>query len=63
MTLWVGEENWHVKLIVNGSDYKFSAAGWGAFARDNSLQPRDVCIFELIKRNQPAERELFILLS
>ncbi|XP_062102235.1 B3 domain-containing transcription factor VRN1-like isoform X1 [Humulus lupulus] len=51
-TLWVGEEYWHVKLMVNGSEYRFSA-GWTAFARENYLQPSDVCIFELIKRNQP----------
>ncbi|XP_062096638.1 B3 domain-containing transcription factor VRN1-like isoform X2 [Humulus lupulus] len=50
MTLWVGEKYRHVKLLA-GPPYTFSA-GWAAFATDNSLQPRDVCIFELIKRNQ-----------
>ncbi|XP_062075802.1 B3 domain-containing transcription factor VRN1-like [Humulus lupulus] len=52
MTLCVGEEYWNVKLLVYESEYTFSA-GWALFARENSLQPRDVCIFELIKRNQP----------
>ncbi|XP_062075808.1 B3 domain-containing protein Os03g0619800-like [Humulus lupulus] len=50
--LWVGEEYWNVKLIVNESEYKLST-GWAAFARENSLKPRDICIFELIKRDQP----------
>ncbi|XP_062103975.1 B3 domain-containing protein REM19-like [Humulus lupulus] len=49
--LWVGEKYWYVKLLAYKSDFKFSA-WWAAFAKGNSLQPRDVCIFELIKRNQ-----------
>ncbi|KAM6591519.1 hypothetical protein CsatA_014124 [Cannabis sativa] len=56
VTLWVGEKNWHVNLTVNkrsvGLEYRFSS-GWTAFARGNYLQPSDVCIFELIQRNQP----------
>ncbi|XP_062075880.1 B3 domain-containing protein REM6-like [Humulus lupulus] len=52
MTLWVGEECWQVKLLHYTSKCKFSA-GWSAFARENFLQPRDICIFELIKRSQP----------
>ncbi|KAM6564462.1 hypothetical protein CsatB_024460 [Cannabis sativa] len=56
VTLWVGEKNWHVNLTVNkrsvGLEYRFSS-GWTAFARGNCLQPSDVCIFELIQRNQP----------
>ena len=51
VTLWVGERFWPVNIITCPSRYMFSA-GWAAFARDNSLQPRDVCIFELIKGNQ-----------
>ncbi|KAF4380712.1 hypothetical protein F8388_017066 [Cannabis sativa] len=51
MTLWVGEKYWHVKLLAYKSKYKFSA-GFAVFARQNSLQPGDICIFELIKRNQ-----------
>ncbi|POO02663.1 B3 DNA binding domain containing protein [Trema orientale] len=51
MTLWVGKRSWPVKLLAYPSAYKFSA-GWGAFARENSLRPRDVCIFELTQRNQ-----------
>ncbi|KAM6591508.1 hypothetical protein CsatA_014113 [Cannabis sativa] len=55
ISLWVGEDEYRhdVKLIVNGSEYKFST-GWAEFAMNNSLHPRDICIFELIKRsNQP----------
>ncbi|XP_060969983.1 B3 domain-containing protein REM19-like [Cannabis sativa] len=58
VSLWVGEEYWHVNLAINkgssssGLEYRFSG-GWHAFARDNSLQPNDVCIFELINKNKP----------
>ncbi|XP_062118847.1 B3 domain-containing protein REM19-like [Humulus lupulus] len=56
--LWVGEKYWYVKLLAYKSDYKFSV-GWAAFAKGNSLQPRDVCISELIKRNQ-SEMKVYI---
>ncbi|KAM6546001.1 hypothetical protein CsatB_026737 [Cannabis sativa] len=55
--LWVGEKYWHVNLTVNkgssssGLEHRFSS-GWRAFARHNSLQPNDVCIFELILKNK-----------
>ncbi|XP_060959595.1 B3 domain-containing protein Os03g0620400 isoform X4 [Cannabis sativa] len=58
VTLWVGEDYWHVTVTLNkasnigGLEYRFSA-GWRAFARDNSLNPSDVCIFDLIKKNKP----------
>ncbi|KAM6564452.1 hypothetical protein CsatB_024450 [Cannabis sativa] len=55
ITLWVGEDEYRhdVKLIVDGSEYKFST-GWAEFAMNNCLHPRDTYIFELIKRsNQP----------
>ncbi|KAF4390223.1 hypothetical protein F8388_019878, partial [Cannabis sativa] len=58
VTLWVGEDYWHVIVTLNkasnigGLEYRFSA-GWRAFARDNSLNPSDVCIFDLIKKNKP----------
>ncbi|KAF4380704.1 hypothetical protein F8388_017058 [Cannabis sativa] len=58
VSLWVGEEYWHVNLAINkgssssGLEHRFSG-GWHAFARDNSLQPNDVCIFELINKNKP----------
>ena len=49
--LQVGERCWSVKLLTYKSFSKFSG-GWAAFARENFLRPRDVCIFELVKRNQ-----------
>ncbi|KAM6545990.1 hypothetical protein CsatB_026726 [Cannabis sativa] len=58
VTLWVGEEYWHVNLTLNkgssssGLEHRFSGR-WHAFARDNSLQPNDECIFELINKNKP----------
>ncbi|KAM6564458.1 hypothetical protein CsatB_024456 [Cannabis sativa] len=58
VSLWVGEKYWHVNLTINkgssssGLEHRFSS-GWAAFARDNSLQKSDVCIFELINKNQP----------
>ncbi|KAM6591521.1 hypothetical protein CsatA_014126 [Cannabis sativa] len=58
IVLWVGEECCYVKLLVNGSDYKF-CGGWCAFVRDNSLQLGDVCIFELLKGYQ-AEMKVHI---
>ncbi|KAF4376850.1 hypothetical protein G4B88_015794 [Cannabis sativa] len=61
VTLWVGEKNWHVNLTVNkgsvGLEYRFSS-GWAAFARGNCLQPSDLCIFELIQRNQPQMKQI-----
>ncbi|XP_030487733.2 B3 domain-containing protein REM19-like [Cannabis sativa] len=52
VSLWVGEEYWHVNLTINKqSEHRFSS-GWATFARDNSLQKSDVCIFELINKNQ-----------
>ncbi|EEF30083.1 conserved hypothetical protein [Ricinus communis] len=47
--LIVGNRQWPVKMISSTSDgrSKFSA-GWLAFARGNSLQVGDICIFELI---------------
>ncbi|KAI4313554.1 hypothetical protein L6164_026522 [Bauhinia variegata] len=48
----VGERSWHAKMICHWrvSSAKFSA-GWPAFARENNLQVGDVCIFELINRD------------
>ncbi|KAF4390221.1 hypothetical protein F8388_019876 [Cannabis sativa] len=50
------------QLRGNGNlrpEYKFSS-GWAAFARDNFLQKTDVCFFELINKNQPAEIKVTI---
>ncbi|CAJ1932451.1 unnamed protein product [Sphenostylis stenocarpa] len=40
---------WPVKLVLHGRGYSVSfSAGWSSFARENKLQPGDVCIFELV---------------
>ncbi|GMN29833.1 hypothetical protein TIFTF001_002579 [Ficus carica] len=49
VNLQVGGRSWPVKLLTNLSVYRFSR-GWAAFASNNSLCPKDVLIFELIKR-------------
>ncbi|EXC35446.1 B3 domain-containing transcription factor VRN1 [Morus notabilis] len=49
--LQVGNISWPVELLHYPSDYKFSR-GWYAFAKEMSLRPGDVCIFELIDRNK-----------
>ena len=49
MNLQAGGRSWPVKLLTNLSVYRFSR-GWATFASDNSLCPKDVLIFELIKR-------------
>ncbi|KAF4393185.1 hypothetical protein G4B88_001919 [Cannabis sativa] len=58
MSLWVGEKYWDVKLMHFKSSYEFGA-GWAAFAVENFLMPKDVCIFELINNNQ-AEMKVHI---
>lgn len=51
MILQVGKRSWPVKLLRYPSKYVLSG-GWNSFARENSLRQGDVCIFELINRNQ-----------
>ena len=48
--LQVGDKSWPVKLLIypHLSSGTLSA-GWFAFARDNTLQRGDICVFELIK--------------
>lgn len=49
--LQLGKRLWQVKLLGshNSSCRRFSA-GWSLFASENELQSGDVCIFELINR-------------
>lgn len=51
-TLQVAERSWPVNLLAypSASTYMFSG-GWSAFAKENSLSPGDICIFQLIKWN------------
>ena len=49
--LQVANRSWPVKLLVYPrASYKFSA-GWSAFMKENTLKEGDVCVFELIKRD------------
>ena len=53
-TLQVGEKSWPVTILYGNSGigiYRFSR-GWSVFVMENSLRPSDVCIFELIERNE-----------
>lgn len=51
--LELGERGWKVKLIANNSSYfshhKFTT-GWYLFLRETELQSGDVCVFELISK-------------
>ncbi|KAK7407638.1 hypothetical protein VNO78_09612 [Psophocarpus tetragonolobus] len=41
--------SWPVKLVLNEHDKSGTlSAGWSSFARENELEPGDVCIFELV---------------
>ncbi|TKY50758.1 B3 domain-containing protein [Spatholobus suberectus] len=46
VTLQLGERSWNVKLLSCNS----LCAGWPLFARESKLQAGDVCVFELISR-------------
>ena len=49
--LQVANQSWPVKLLVYPrASYKLSA-GWSAFMKENTLKEGDVCVFELIKRD------------
>ncbi|GAV89077.1 B3 domain-containing protein, partial [Cephalotus follicularis] len=59
VTLQIAERSWPVKLICYPKHGKLSK-GWLQFARENSLRLGDVCIFELIKRDE-AVFKVFII--
>ncbi|XP_048227569.1 B3 domain-containing transcription factor VRN1 isoform X3 [Ricinus communis] len=44
---------WPVKLIFDHSHRGWFSAGWTSFAKENSLQVGDVCIFELVNSKTP----------
>lgn len=50
--LQIGKKSWNVKLlryseILNG---RRLSAGWSLFARESGLKHGDVCVFELINK-------------
>lgn len=52
VTLRYLDRSWPVKLLLSKQDHKaFFSGGWPAFARDNCLRVGDVCMFELIHRD------------
>ena len=54
MQLQVVDRLWPVKLYIYEQNVGSScviSAGWSAFARENTLQVGDVCVFELILRD------------
>ncbi|WCJ19561.1 B3 domain-containing protein Os11g0197600 [Euphorbia peplus] len=48
-----GKICWETKLYVSQKyHYARLGIGWSAFGKDNSLKDKDVCVFELIARNE-----------
>lgn len=45
------DKSWEMNYINNGRNHKFSG-GWRDFARDNKLKVGDICIFELVAKNE-----------
>ncbi|XP_061364740.1 B3 domain-containing transcription factor VRN1-like [Gastrolobium bilobum] len=52
VTLKLGKGSWHVKLLSSHKSRSRNrlSAGWSLFASETELQPGDVCVFELINR-------------
>ncbi|KAK7343348.1 hypothetical protein VNO77_12013 [Canavalia gladiata] len=48
--LQIGERSWNVKLILGPSRSSMFSAGWSLFAAESELLPGDVCVFELISK-------------
>lgn len=51
VTLLYLDKAWPVKMIRNGASTRRFSHGWVTFAKDNALKAGDVCIFELVDRN------------
>ncbi|GMN29831.1 hypothetical protein TIFTF001_002576 [Ficus carica] len=49
--LQMGKKSWSVKVRYGTDNAHVLSGGWSSFARENSLHPGDVCVFELIKVN------------
>ncbi|CAL5202416.1 unnamed protein product [Lathyrus oleraceus] len=50
--LQIGKRSWNLKLLrsYNNETGRYLSAGWTSFARESGLQPGDVCVFELINK-------------
>ncbi|KAJ4965908.1 hypothetical protein NE237_017757 [Protea cynaroides] len=42
---------WPIRCIINHDNCRFGS-GWAKFAKKNNIKEGDVCVFELIKRNE-----------
>ena len=49
--LQVADRLWPVKLYTYSYSSNNFSAGWTAFVRENTLQVGDVCVFELIMKD------------
>lgn len=47
----MGKKSWSVKVRYSTHNAYVLSSGWSSFARENSLHPGDVCVYELIKAN------------
>jgi len=50
VTVEVGRISWTMKL-VRSDGKRLGGVGWREFAKENDLEEGDVCIFELVLRN------------
>ncbi|WVY91778.1 hypothetical protein V8G54_037292 [Vigna mungo] len=50
MVLQRGERSWRVRMLFNNARYRFGA-GIRLFLTENELKERDICIFELINKD------------
>jgi hypothetical protein len=50
--LQIGKRSWNVKLLCwyNHTKGRWLSSGWSLFAKESGLQPGDVCVFELINK-------------
>lgn len=49
VTLQMGKNSWSVTMVYNSPASYYLSAGWSTFARENSLRPGYVCVYELIE--------------
>jgi len=52
LVLQIGERSWNVKLLPSYQHEtgRRLSAGWALFVSESGLQPEDVCVFELINK-------------
>lgn len=61
VTLKVGDKSWEVLFLIAREKRPGSfSSGWKSFAGANGLKVGDLCVFELIKRNNGVVLEVSI---